>query len=69
MRIENTYENFEAIIASPFEQFEVNRIIPLQLGVLDLSITNSTVYMLYAVIIYQIIYKINIAEGKLVPGR
>ena len=26
-------------------------------------------YMLYAVIIYQIIYKINIAEGKLVPGR
>ena len=69
MRIESAYEKYEAIMASPFEQFEVNRIIPLQFGVIDLSITNSTVYMLYAVIVYQIIYKINITEGKLVPGR
>ncbi len=63
-------ENMMSVVTySPVEQFEVHRIIPLQFGVLDLSITNSTVYMLYAVLIYQVLYKINIAEGKLVPGR
>jgi hypothetical protein len=57
-------------LTSPFEQFEINRIIPLQLGeTLDLSITNSTIYMLYALFIYHVLYKINIERGTLVPGR
>lgn len=57
-------------LTSPFEQFEINRIIPLQLGdTLDLSITNSTIYMLYALLIYHVLYKINIERGTLVPGR
>jgi hypothetical protein len=44
--------NTREIIASPFEQFEIIRIIPLKFGALDLSITNSTVYLAFAFAIY-----------------
>lgn len=58
------------ILGSPFEQFEIVRIIPLRLGdTLDLSITNSTVYLAFALGIYTIAYKINIEKGYLVPTR
>lgn len=57
------------ITASPFEQFEIIRIIPLKLGAIDLTVTNSTLYMLYAGAIYLTLYKLNIAKGKVVPGR
>jgi F0F1-type ATP synthase membrane subunit a len=60
----------ERVIGSPFEQFEIHRIVPMQLGeTLDISITNSTIYMMYAIIIYTVLYKINIEKGKVVPGR
>lgn len=58
------------ITLSPFEQFEIHRIIPMRLGeTLDLSITNSTIYMVFAVGVYMILYKINIEGGTIVPGR
>jgi len=58
------------IIGSPFEQFEIIRIIPLRLGdTLDLSITNSTVYLALALGIYTVAYNINIERGLLVPTR
>lgn len=57
-------------MATPFEQFEIQRIIPLRLGEsLDLTITNSTVYMVYALVIYLVLYRMNIEKGHLVPGR
>lgn len=58
------------ITLSPFEQFEIHRIIPMRIGeTLDLSITNSTIYMVFAVVVYMILYKINIEGGTIVPGR
>ena len=58
------------ITLSPFEQFEIHRIIPMKLGeTLDISITNSTIYMVFAVVVYMILYKINIEGGTIVPGR
>jgi ATP synthase subunit 6 len=57
------------IIASPFEQFEIIRLLPIKLGILDLSITNATVYLAFAFLIYVIAYKINIDRGYLVPTR
>lgn len=60
----------ERVISSPFEQFEIQRIVPIQIGeTLDISITNSTIYMIYALVIYMVLYKINIEKGKVVPGR
>ncbi len=58
------------ILYSPFEQFEINRIIPFHLGsTFDLSITNSTIYMFFALFIYHVLYTINIKNATLVPGR
>lgn len=58
------------MISSPFDQFEITRIVPLQIGnVFDLSITNSTIYMAIAVGVYFILYELNIATGTIVPGR
>lgn len=58
------------LISSPFDQFEITRIVPLQIGnVFDLSITNSTVYMAIAVGVYLLLYELNIATGTIVPGR
>ena len=54
---------------SPFEQFEINRLIPIGGDVWDISITNSTVYMMIAVGVYMLLYKINIEKGRVVPGR
>lgn len=66
----NVFQKMREIIISPFEQFEIHRIIPMRLGeTMDISITNSTIYMLFAVGVYLTIYKINIEGGKVVPGR
>lgn len=55
---------------SAFEQFEILRILPLHLfGNFDISITNSTVFMLLSVLTVYYLYVINIQNGHLVPGR
>lgn len=55
---------------SPFDQFEITRVVPLQIGnTFDLSITNSTIYMAIAVAVYFVLYELNIATGTVVPGR
>lgn len=56
------------ITLSPFEQFEIHRIIKMG-DTLDISITNSTIYMVFAVGVYMVLYKINIEGGTVVPGR
>lgn len=56
------------ITLSPFEQFEIHRIVKIG-DTFDISITNSTVYMVFAVAVYMILYKINIEGGTIVPGR
>jgi hypothetical protein len=55
---------------SIFEQFEIFRIIPIHpFGNLDISITNSTIFMAIAVGIFYLLYQINLANGKLIPER
>ena len=56
-------------LTSPFEQFEIQRVIPMEIGVLDISITNSTIYMAMAVAVYMVLYKENVEEGLVVPSR
>lgn len=65
------YEIIErgGVAMSPFEQFEINRLIPIRGEVWDISVTNSTVYMMIAVGVYMLLYKINIEKGRVVPGR
>lgn len=54
---------------SPFEQFKIEKMVSLELGSFDISITNSTLYMFLGVFIHSVMYKMNIEKGRVVPGR
>ena len=55
---------------SAFEQFEIIRLIPIHpFGNLDISITNSTLFMALAVGVFYFLYISNIKTGFLVPER
>lgn len=57
-------------MGSHFDQFEIVRIIPLHLfGNLDLSFTNSTLFMLLAVGFFYFLYLTNIKHSLIIPGR
>lgn len=53
---------------SPFEQFEIIRIIPIHpFGNLDISVTNSTLFMIIAASFFLFI--VNMEKGLLIPTR
>ena len=53
---------------SPFEQFEIIRIIPIHpVGNLDISITNYTLFMVIAASFFLFI--VNMEKGLLIPTR
>ena len=54
---------------SPLEQFEIRRIIPLDLGGLDLSFTNSSLVMVITLILASGFLILGMRRGALVPGR
>jgi hypothetical protein len=56
---------------SAFEQFEIIRLIPLHLfGNLDISITNSTVFMMLALLFFYFLFSVSgVKAGSLVPSR
>ncbi len=56
-------------MAGPLEQFEIHPIMPLSIGNLDISITNSTVYMAAAVAISAGFLAIGAGRAAMVPGR
>ena len=54
---------------SPLEQFEITRIVPLDIGGADLSFTNSSLMMVAAVLIASAFLILSMRRGALVPGR
>lgn len=52
-----------------FEQFEITRLIPINILGLELSITNSTLFMLLALGFIYFIYVSNIKKGYITPTR
>lgn len=55
--------------ASPIEQFEVYPLLPIQVGNLDLSFTNSSLWMVFAVALSTVILAVSARGGALVPSR
>jgi len=53
---------------SPLEQFSINKIIPIFIGSLDFSITNSTVLVFISCTVAFLFYNFAIANAKLVPS-
>ena len=54
---------------SPLAQFEIKRLIPLRIGDLDVSFTNSSAAMLVAVAAICIFLMVGMRRRALVPGR
>ena len=52
----------------PMEQFEIHTLVPLHLGSLDLSITNSVAFMMAAAGIITVFFLVA-SRGAVVPGR
>lgn len=56
-------------MAGPIEQFEISRILPIELGGLDLSFTNSAAYMMASVGLGAAFLLFATSGRRLVPGR
>jgi ATP synthase subunit 6 len=58
------------MINSTFEQFEIVRLIPFHpFGNLDLSFTNSTLFLFIALILINSLIQNNVKKGYIIPGR
>ncbi len=54
---------------SPMHQFEVHKIIEMNIGGLDVSFTNASLFMVFAMISISIFFMIGMRRHALVPGR
>lgn len=54
---------------SPLAQFEIHPIIPFKVGTLDLSFTNSSLWMVIVIGMITLLLSVATSRRKLVPGR
>jgi len=54
---------------SPLAQFEIKTLIPLQLGDTDISFTNSSMFMVFALLGITLFMVLGMRKRALVPGR
>ena len=54
---------------SPLEQFEIKRIVPIHIGSVDLSFTNSALFMCIAVVLVTALMVLSTRSARLVPTR
>ena len=53
----------------PIHQFEIQPIVPIEIGALDLSFTNSSLWMVIAAVITTALLTLSMRGRALVPGR
>jgi F-type H+-transporting ATPase subunit a len=54
---------------SPLEQFEIKRLYEVHIGGLDVSVTNSAVFMVVAIVLVTAFLTLGMRQHALVPGR
>ena len=54
---------------SPLEQFEIHRLIDMQVGGLDVSFTNSSVWMVVVIVAVSLFLLVAMRKGAMVPSR
>jgi F-type H+-transporting ATPase subunit a len=54
---------------SPLEQFEIHPILPIEIGGIDVSFTNSSLWMAIAVVLVYGLVMLGSRHSSLVPGR
>ena len=55
-------------MASPMEQFEIKPIIPLSINGVDVSFTNSALFMVLAVLVCTLMFALCLRKRSLVPS-
>lgn len=56
-------------MAGPIEQFKIEPIVPVQIGGIDFSFTNASLWMAFAAIASVAIFSYGMSRRALVPGR
>ena len=56
-------------VAGPLKQFEVNTLVPVELGGVDASFTNASLFMVIAVLAITLFLTMSMRRRSLVPGR
>ena len=56
-------------MADPIHQFEIKKIVPLELNNIDISFTNSSMFMILAVLVVSIFLILSIKNKKIIPNR
>lgn len=56
-------------MAGPLEQFEIKPIVPIQVGDIDISFTNSALMMVVAIVVATLFLTLSVRRRDLVPGR
>ena len=56
-------------MADPIHQFEIKKIVPLKLNDIDISFTNSSMFMILTVTIISLFLILSIKKKKIVPSR
>ena len=54
---------------SPLHQFQIERIVPLEIGGVDISFTNSSLWMVVATLLATALLMLGMRRRALVPGR
>ena len=53
---------------SPLEQFSILKIVPIKLGIIDISFTNSSLLAVLSFVLIFLFYNFACDKAKLVPG-
>ncbi|MBF0375087.1 MAG: F0F1 ATP synthase subunit A [Alphaproteobacteria bacterium] len=56
-------------MASPVEQFKIKPIIPIEIGGIDISFTNSALFMVVSVALITVFLSYGVRSRAMVPGR
>ena len=56
-------------MADPIHQFEIKKIVPLKLNDIDISFTNSSLFMILTVTIISLFLILSIKKKKIIPSR
>ena len=54
---------------NPMHQFEIKRYVPLEIGGIDVSFTNSALFMVLAMVLASAFLIFSVKRGQMVPGR
>jgi F-type H+-transporting ATPase subunit a len=56
-------------VASPLKQFEIKTIVPIEVGGVDISFTNSSLFMVIVITAITLFLVLGVRKRALVPGR